>query len=641
MDLNREFIEALPNWSQQRRARSRRVLPVGLLAAIVSVLFAAPAAASPAWLPPTELSAGGHDASEPVISMDEAGETVAVWQRQSESEIGEVVQGSTRSPGHSFSAPFELAAASSEQALAMTPSGEAVAVWRHFDLADEGDYKIQAAYRPPGGSFSTPFDVAATPNAAIPQNIHVAVDAAGDTVVVWAQQEPGAISVVKASVRPAGGSFTAPSTISPTPVVSGHSARDPRIAIDAAGEAVAVWTYENGKNDVVQAARGSLSGGFSAPAELSSPGQEAATPAIAISPGGEATAAWSRSNGTDYVIETATASGGSFSSPVELSDPAQNALEPEVAIGPSGAPTIVWTRSNGANFIVEAISGSGGSFGSPVAVSEPGENAERPQLAESRSGSVAIVWQRSNGSEEVVQGVVGSPGTFGAPANLSAAGQESRFPLVAMDGNGDATAVWRSDGSSKVIDAAGYDADAPVLHGVSIPPSGIVGVPVTFSASPFDVWPIASTSFGFGDGSTTQGTSVSHVYEAPGVYSVTVTAQDGAGTAVSAQGTISIRPSNEFRIGRLSLNRRRGTAVLALYVPGPGKIALSGRDVRKTVRRPIRAGTVKIPIAARGKARRKLQRLGAVHLRLAIAYTPIGGDTRVIRKRVTLIEKIH
>ena len=143
-----------------------------------------------------------------------------------------------------------------------------------------------------------------------------------------------------------------------------------------------------------------------------------------------------------------------------------------------------------------------------------------------------------------------------------------------------------------------------MLQGLSIPASGTVGVPVALSASPFDVWPIASTSFSFGDGSTAQGTSVSHVYRAPGTYNVTVTAQDGAGMAVSGQGTISIRPSNLFRLGRLSLNRRRGTAVLALYVPGPGEIALSGRDVRKILRRPQGVAKVKVPIAATGRARR-------------------------------------
>ena len=642
MKAGRQVFEGQASWPRRGAAGFGHALSVGVLFAVISLLAAAPAAASPAWLVPTELSVAGRDASEPVIAMDEAGETVAVWQRQSESELGEVIQDSTRSPGHSFSAPLELAGASNEPAVAMTPSGEAVAVWRRFDLAAEGDYEVQASYRPPGGTFSAPFDVAVVPTAAIPQELNVAVDAAGDTAVVWTQREAGSTSIVEASVRPAGGSFTAPTTISPTPVASGSAVRDPRVAIDAAGEAVAVWAYETASTAVVQLARCSLSGGCSEPVELSAAGQEADAPAIAITPGGEATAVWVQSNGTTIVVEAARApSGGDFSSAQELSDSSQSALEPEVATDPGGDSTVVWTRYNGENFIAEAVGGSGGSFGSPVALSEPGENAERPQVAESRSGGTAIVWQRSNGTNDVVQGAVSPPGSFSAAADLSAAGQESRFPMVAMDASGDATSVWRSDGASKIIDAAGYDGDAPVLRSLSVPATGTVGTPVSFSAAPFDFWPIASTSFGFGDGSAAEGTAVSHTYNAPGVYRVTVTAQDGAGTAVSGQGTISIRPSNEFTIGRLKLNRRRGTASLSVSVPWSGRLELTGKGVRRAIARPKRPATVKLAIVARGRAMRKLKREGAVRVRTRVAFTPSGGEALTQRKLVTLIKKIR
>ncbi len=624
-----------------------RALPLALLVPLACLLFAAPApaAAAPAWLAPTELSAPGRDASEPVAAMDEAGETVAVWQRQSEGGVGEVVQGATRSPSAAFSAPLELSAAAGEPTVAMSPSGEAVAVWRHFEIkGEEGLYAIQVSYRRPGGSFSAPLDVAVTPSTAIPQDIHVAIDPSGDTAVVWTRQEPESSSAVVASIRPAGGEFSPPEAISPPPA-SGVSVSSPSVAIDAAGEAIAVWAHRDAGSTAVQAARGTATAGFGSPVELSKPGQPAFSPAIATSPTGEATAVWVRSNeeATENVIEAATAPpGGGFSVPSELSDPAQSAFEPQVTASPSGAQTAVWTRSNGANFIVEADSGSGGSFGSPVALSEPGESAERPQLAESPNGTTAIVWKRSNGANEIVQGVVGSPGAYSAPANLSAAGQDSQFPMVAIDGAGDATAVWkRSNGANEIVEAAGYDADAPQLHDLSIPALGMAGVPVSFSVSPFDVWPIASTGFDFGDGAGASGASVTHTYTEPGTYRVTATASDAAGTPVSAAGTISIQPSNRFAIGRLSRNRRRGTATLFLTVPGPGRLVLSGKAVRKTSRRARRAGRVKLPVRARGAALRRLARRGKVRLVLKIAFTPDGGTTLVEEKGVMLVKGRH
>jgi len=642
-------IKATTIWRLRAKSGATRVLGVALFASLACLLTSSPAAASPAWLAPADLSVPGRDSTEPVLAMDESGETVAVWERQSESEVGQVVQAATRSPGAAFSAPLELSNAADEPTVAITPSGEAVAVWRHFfqeevEEKPKGFYAVQASYRPAGGSFSAPVNVAVTPSNDLPQDIHVAIDAGGDTAVVWTQEEPELkdASIVKASLRPAGGSFAQPVSVSPTPLVAEHPASDPRVAIDAGGETMAVWTYYNGTNDAVQAARGTVAGGFSAPLELSASGQEAASPSIALSPAGEATAVWAASNGTNHVIEAASAQPGSgFSTPLPLSAPGQNAFEPAVATSPSGAQIAVWTRYDGANYIIEAAGGTGGSFTSPLALSEPGEEAVRPQVSESRSGSAAIVWQRSNGSNEIVQAVVGSPGNFSAPASLSATGQDSLFPMVAVDGEGDAAVVWRAEGESKVIQAAGYDADAPILRGLSVPHSGTVGVPVTFSASPFDVWPIASTSFSFGDGSIAEGTSVSHVYILPGTYQVTVTAKDPAGSAVSGGGTISVRPPNEFAIGRLSRNRRRGTAVLAVSVPWAGRLALSGKGVRKAVRRPQRPATVKLPIVARGAARRRLRTQGAARVSLAITFTPSGGEVRVERKRVALVEKVR
>ena len=111
----------------------------------------------------------------------------------------------------------------------MTPSGEAVAVWRHFFQEEaKGYYAIQASYRHPGGSFSSPLDVAVTPSTALPQDIHVAIDAAGDTAVIWIQQEPESSSAVVASIRPASGEFSTPEAISPPARLGGLRELPPR-----------------------------------------------------------------------------------------------------------------------------------------------------------------------------------------------------------------------------------------------------------------------------------------------------------------------------------------------------------------------------------------------------------------------------
>ncbi len=619
-----------------------RGLAALFLLALGSLLPASPAAGAARWLPATDLSPPGPSTGEPAVAMAEDGETAAVWRRQSEAGIGQIVQASVRAPGGSFSPPLELSAAASEPTLAMTPAGEAVAVWRRFEVEREGQYAIQASYRPPGGTFAAPVDIALASNASLPQDLHVAIDPSGDTVVVWTEREAKETEVVRASVRPAGGAFTEPVTISPMPVVAGSSASEPRVAIGA-GRLFSAWLYEEGGEAIVQAARGTLASGFSAPQDLSSSGQPAQSPAVALGSDGSASAVWSRYNGSSYAIEaTRAAAGGGFSVPSEISDSTWSAFEPELSAGPGGTETAVWTRSDGLDFLVEAAAGNAaGGFASAITLSEPGGDATRPQLDEDAGGAVTVVWQRSAGSEQAIQAAVGSAAGFGQPVELAGQAQESGFPAVAMDEAGDATAVWLALGATGEVRAAGYDADSPKLRDLSVPSRGTVDRPVSLSVLPSDAWPIASTTFQFGDGSSAEGTSVSHVYADPGVYQVAVEATDAAGSTTSTTSQLTIVASNEFAIGRLSLNRSRGTGLLRVEVPGPGRLVLSGRWVRRFSARARRAGSLKLAIVPRAGPRRALERRGALRVRLTIEFDPARGEARRKHKSVTLIKKIH
>ena len=80
----------------------------------------------------------------------------------------------------------------------------------------------------------------------------LAVDPAGDAVVVWQLGKPavqGVIPSVQAAIRPAGGAFAAAVTVS----LPGEEALGPRVAVDDAGDAVAVWTRFIGSRSPVRA----------------------------------------------------------------------------------------------------------------------------------------------------------------------------------------------------------------------------------------------------------------------------------------------------------------------------------------------------------------------------------------------------
>jgi hypothetical protein len=118
-------------------------------------------------------------------------------------------------------------------------------------------------------------------------------------------------------------------------------------------------------------------------------------------------------------------------------------------------------------------------------------------------------------------------------------------PQVAFDEQGDAITVWDHDnGTSEVIETAGYVAAVgPRLDSLSIPTTGVVGQPATFSVSPLDVWSVLrETSWSFGDGTSATGTSVTHTYTSAGSYEVLVRSTDMFGNTTSTSGTITVAP---------------------------------------------------------------------------------------------------
>ena len=85
------------------------------------------------------------------------------------------------------------------------------------------------------------------------------------------------------------------------------------------------------------------------------------------------------------------------------------------------------------------------------------------------------------------------------------------------------------------------------------------------------------------------------------------------------------RPSNAFRLAARRLDRARGTAVLTLALPGPGRVVLSGGGVKRVSRAVPRAGEVNLPVAPRRALANRLRRRHRARVHLKLAFTPRGG----------------
>ena len=92
---------------------------------------ASASAAAPNWLEPADLSKPGRNASNPAVAMDAAGNTIAIWERQSTIDPGFNLQIVDPRGGRRLHALRSTSALkSTEPQLAMTAGGEAVAAWK-------------------------------------------------------------------------------------------------------------------------------------------------------------------------------------------------------------------------------------------------------------------------------------------------------------------------------------------------------------------------------------------------------------------------------------------------------------------------------------------------------------------------------
>jgi hypothetical protein len=103
-------------------------------------------------------------------------------------------------------------------------------------------------------------------------------------------------------------------------------------------------------------------------------------------------------------------------------------------------------------------------------------------------------------------------------------------------------------------------------------------------------------------------------------------------------------PDNNFKLASISRNKKKGTATLSYDLPNPGTLRAkgSGAKVSFTSTGPI--GGVRSPdspsslllIKATGAKRRTLNETGKVKLKLAVTYTPTGGDPKTIQQKLKL-----
>jgi hypothetical protein len=533
---------------------------------VVCLLAAAPAAAHPGWLAPANLSAPGHDASEPQVAIDGSGGAVAVWARSDGSH--EVIQASARPAGASWGPAVDLSESgrdSKAPQVAVDPAGDVVAVWARFNGSH---WVIQGASRPAGGGWTPSTDISNSEKSA--EEPEVAVDPGGRATAVWSRYDGFDDIVQSAQLAPGPGSlWSQPVDLSK----EGENAEEPQVGVDAAGDAVAVWSRLEGTDTIAQAAFRPGSGGWGGAEDLSEAGGDATGPQVAVDSGGSAVAIWSRAAGGADTVEAADMTpGGHWLKAEDLTGAGEDATEPDVALA-GGRAVAVWSLAGpGPYSTIQSREKSTGGWQPSQDLTTRGltQTVVSPHVALDPAGNAAAVWARSGASPTVIEGRTEPPGApWTGIVELSGLGSTATEPQVALGATGDGASIWsRDDGANTIVQAAGLDGAAPLFPSLSIPAAATVRQPVDFGAATFDNWsPVSSIFWTFGDGAEgASGSRVSHTFSSPGTYTISIAAADNLGNGRTAVRSITIyRQPNADR----NVVVRRGLAFVKVHCPSP------------------------------------------------------------------------
>ncbi|WP_382163592.1 hypothetical protein [Hydrogenophaga sp. ANAO-22] len=271
----------------------------------------------------------------------------------------------------------------------------------------------------------------------------VATDSQGNAFAVWAQGNGSFDNIWAARYTPGGG-WGAPQ------VIDDHSgnATEPQIAVDSAGNAVAIWVRENIVSRRGLVAASYTAGTWGAPQDVEGNAGHARAPQIGMDASGAARAIWIQHDGNFERVRSARLQGGSWDSTGSSIDGGTgDASDAQIQVFANGSALAVWTQISAGVPRVwhNRFNGVGWSTADLLDDNNTSFSLGAPALAADATGNTLAVWSQGTATtSSTVYARRYAGGTWGAAEVLSGGGTDnSARARVAMNANGTATAVWQ------------------------------------------------------------------------------------------------------------------------------------------------------------------------------------------------------
>lgn len=287
----------------------------------------------------------------------------------------------------------------------------------------------------------------------------------GTQVAAWTVG-PANRAVLQVARRTARGGWSAPVSI------SGRGAQWPRLALGNKGRACLAWELKRAGGSRPQASCFAPARGWSKPRFLVSKGVTSSSVEVAMR-GGAAVFVWDRLGAKDRVQSSRRSPTGQWGRITTLSGVWADASAPVVALDGDGLATVAWgeTEPGARRAIVVRRQRAAGGWTTEEILSTSDQDAVVPRIAEVAAGQAMVVWAATG-----ADGIWGAhrPGAtrpWGSAERLSPDGVAAGSPAVSANRTDDVFVVaWRAQlGGGPAVQATRRQADGSftLVHQVS------------------------------------------------------------------------------------------------------------------------------------------------------------------------------
>src|SRR4051794_25057736 len=298
-------------------------------------------------------------------------------------------------------------------------------------------------------AFSAPIKLSATGIA----GAKAALDADGDAIAVWSHYEGKKWRVQERRISATG-------SLGPVNTISAAADKPlwPQIAGNPDGGAIVVWSrtrnlaaHPRGRDSRIETRRISAKGRLGPVKTVSTKGRRAGGPRIASDARGNAIVTWQQKQAALRIKARRISAKGSLGRVQTLSSARYKSEGPAIAIDARGDAIVAWSQPDSSDWRIRARQISAeGRLSSVKTLSAPGHGAGLTQVASDAHGDAVVVWSQFD-SKESIRRIkarrISAKGPVGRVMTLSSAQEYGLLPQVASDARGDTIVVWEGDGA--------------------------------------------------------------------------------------------------------------------------------------------------------------------------------------------------